>query len=137
MAAKYVRALMRWRLARYMVASTAGTLVDFGTFLALFAAGVVAPVVAAVASYVLGMVLHWFISSRFVFPDRLAGACWERGGQQVLFAASALAGLAITAGAVGLFEDAGRDPRLGKLVAMAGSFVCVFLIRLLWVFRQR
>lgn len=127
---------MRWRLARYMVASAAGTGVDLGAFLALYGAGV-APVVAAVASYVLGMLLHWFVSSRFVFADRLAGAGWARGGQQALFAASAFAGLAITAGIVGLFEHLGSDPRLGKLVAMTASFVCVFLLRLLWVFRQR
>lgn len=127
---------MRWRLARYMVASAAGTVVDLGSFLALYGAGV-APVVAAVSSYILGMVLHWFISSRFVFADRLAGAGWERGGQQVLFAASAFAGLAITAGIVGLFEHLGSDPRIGKLIAMGASFVCVFLLRLFWVFRKR
>lgn len=131
-----VEKLLRLRLARYMVASTAGTIIDLSGFLLLLAAG--APAVAsAAASYCLGMVLHWFISSRFVFADRLAGPGLARGGQQALFALSALAGLAVTAGVVGAFEHAGADPRIGKLLAMALSFACVFLIRLTWVFKAR
>ena len=133
---EFVRAVLRWRLARYMVASACGTVVDLASFLVLFRIGIPA-VAAAVTGYVLGMVLHWFVSSRFVFADRLSAPGWQRGSQQLLFATSALVGLLLTAGIVWAFEQAGSDPRLGKLVAMAASFVCVFLIRLLVVFRRR
>lgn len=127
--------LLHWRLARYMVASASGTVVDLGSFLILLAAGA-APVAAGISGYLLGMILHWFISSRFVFADRLAGPGLARGGQQVLFAASAALGLGITAGVIGWTQAAGIDPRLGKLAAMALSFLCVWLVRLLVVFRR-
>lgn len=130
-----VTRVLRWRLARYVVASASGTVVDLASFLALFETGVPA-VAAAVTGYIIGMVLHWFVSSRFVFPDRLGAPGWRRGSQQVLFAISALIGLLLTAGIVWAFEQAGSDPRLGKLVAMGTSFACVFLMRLLVVFRQ-
>ena len=110
-----------------MVASFAGTVVDLGGFLLLYGNGI-APVLAAVASYVMGVVIHWMVSSRFVFADRLASRGLARGTQQLLFALSALAGLAITAGI-------DVDPRIGKLVAMGASFLAVWTIRLLLVFR--
>ena len=119
-----------------MVASATGTVIDLASFFALFRWGVPA-VGAAVAGYVLGMVAHWFVSSRFVFADRLAGPGLARGGQQVLFAVSAVVGLLLTAGSVAAVEGGGGDPRLGKLLAMVVSFACVFLIRLIWVFRAK
>ena len=119
-----------------MVASATGTVIDLGSFLLLFRYGVPA-VGAAIAGYVLGMVAHWFVSSRYVFADRLAVPGLARGGQQVLFAASAGVGLLLTAGIVAAVQNSGGDPRLGKLLAMLVSFACVFLIRLIWVFRAK
>ncbi|WP_245755730.1 GtrA family protein [Qipengyuania nanhaisediminis] len=126
--------IFQWRLARYMVASFAGTIVDLGGFLLLYANGM-APVGAATASYILGVAIHWIVSSRFVFADRLARPGMARGAQQVLFVLSALAGLAITAGIVWFAGEAEVDPRIGKLVAMGASFLAVWTIRLLFVFR--
>ena len=117
-----------------MVASFAGTVVDLGGFLLLYGNGM-APVLAAVASYVMGVVIHWMVSSRFVFADRLASRGLARGTQQLLFALSALAGLAITAGIVWFAGEIDVDPRIGKLVAMGASFLAVWTIRLLLVFR--
>ena len=127
-------AILRFRLARYMVASATGTAIDLGSFLVLYRYGTPA-IGAAVAGYVLGMIAHWFVSSRYVFADRLAGPGLARGRQQALFAASAVFGLLLTAGIVGVVESRGGDPRIGKLLAMGVSFASVFLLRLTLVFR--
>lgn len=79
--------------------------------------------------------MHWIISSRAVFQDRLAEPGLARGGQQAAFVLSALLGLGLTAAIVTGADAAGFDPRLAKLVAMAVSFVTVWLARLTIVFR--
>ncbi len=111
-------------------------MIDLGTFLLLYAAGVYSGL-AAVAGYALGTLLHWFISSRAVFADRLAEPGLKRGGQQAGFVLSALLGLGLTAAIVTGADAAGFDPRLAKLVAMGLSFVTVWLVRLTLVFREQ
>lgn len=91
--------------------------------------------VAAVIGYAVGTLVHWLISSRVVFPDRLAEAGLKRGGQQILFVGSALLGMGLTALVVGWGDAAGFDPRLAKLAAMGLSFLTVWLVRLTVVFR--
>lgn len=130
----HVARLFRWRFARYVLASASGTVVDLGSFLLLYAAGMIATV-AAVIGYALGTLVHWLISSRVVFPDRLAEAGLKRGGQQILFVGSAILGMGLTALVVAWGEAAGFDPRLAKLAAMALSFLAVWLVRLTIVFR--
>ena len=117
-----------------MVASFAGTIIDLGGFLLLYRQGIV-PVFAAVSSYIMGVAVHWLVSSRFVFADRLASKGLARGTQQLLFLMSAFAGLAITAGIVWFAGQADVDPRIGKLVAMGVSFLAVWTLRLVFVFR--
>lgn len=133
---QHVARFIRWRFARYVLASASATVIDLGTFLLLYAAGVYSGL-AAVAGYALGTLLHWFISSRAVFADRLAEPGLKRGGQQAGFVLSALLGLGLTAAIVTGADAAGFDPRLAKLVAMGLSFVTVWLVRLTLVFRER
>ena len=111
-------------------------MVDLGCFLLLFWAGVLAGL-AAVIGYAAGTLVHWAISSRVVFPDRLAAPGMKRGGQQALFVLSAILGLGLTAAIVTGADIAGFDPRLAKLAAMAASFFTVWLVRLTIVFRPR
>ncbi len=124
------------RFARYVVASLAGTAVDLGCFFLLYAQGLWAGLAAAIG-YACGTLVHWLVSSRFVFPDRLSEAGIRRGGQQALFVISALIGLGLTALIVGGAEAAGSDPRLAKIFAMGVSFLSVWLIRLTLVFRRK
>lgn len=124
------------RFARYVVASLAGTAADLGCFLLLYSQGMLAGLGAAIG-YACGTLIHWLVSSRFVFSDRLSEAGIKRGGQQALFVISALIGLGLTTLIVSMAEAAGSDPRLAKLFAMGLSFLSVWLIRLMLVFRQR
>lgn len=131
-----VASFFRWRLARYSVASASGTVVDVASLSLFYSIGVPAGFAAAIG-YAIGTLVHWLISSRFVFPDRLADAGLRRGGQQVLFVASAVLGIALTSAIVSWGVEAGAHILLAKAVAMTASFVAIFLVRLTIVFRTR
>jgi small basic protein len=57
-----------------------------------------------------------------------------RTRQKALFVASALVGLALTAGIVGLGAAAGVDPRVAKVAAVGVSFLATWLLRARIVF---
>ena len=118
---------------RYLGASVVALGFDMGSFLVLLAAGLLAAPAAAL-SYSLGIVVHWFISSRAVFTAGVAERGPARTRQKALFVASALVGLALTAGIVGLGAAIGIDPRLAKLAAVGVSFVATWLLRARIVF---
>jgi putative flippase GtrA len=121
-------------LARYLLASIGALAVDLGCFLALLTAAVPAALASA-AGYSLGIAAHWWMSSRAVFADGVAARGPERTRQKALFVASALIGLALTTGIVGLGALAGMDPRAAKLAAIAASFAATWLMRRRIVFR--
>lgn len=118
---------------RYLGASVVALGFDMGSFLVLLAAGLLAAPAAAL-SYSLGIVVHWFISSRAVFTAGVAERGPARTRQKALFVASALVGLALTAGVVGLGSALGLDPRLAKVAAVGISFVATWLLRARIVF---
>lgn len=128
------RARLRQVLAYGVVSALALTL-DAGLFLALVAWQ--APsVVAAVAGYLAGLLLHFALSSRYVFDAGATGK--PRARLLGEFAASGLAGLAVTAATVAVTVDvAGLSPPVGKLMAIALSFGIVFLLRRQLVFAAR
>ncbi len=114
--------------ARYIAVSGAALAIDMGVFLMLIEVGMT-PAIASGLSYLVGMIAHWFLSSRLVFGAYLAQAGAGRGKQQGLFFASAIAGLSITMAIVGLGDGFGLDPRLAKLLAVAVSFNATYLMR--------
>ncbi|MXP10652.1 GtrA family protein [Pseudoblastomonas halimionae] len=122
------------RIVRYIAASVGALAVDMGLFLGLLAVAMPAAAAASL-SYCAGIVAHWLFSSRAVFQDRVANSARGRHVQKALFVGSALVGLALTTGIVGLFDFLGSDPLFGKLVAVAASFVVTWLIRSRVVFR--
>ncbi|WP_066559657.1 GtrA family protein [Croceicoccus bisphenolivorans] len=124
------------RFVAYGFASVAALGVDLASFYALMAAGVAAPAAAA-GGYTIGIIAHWFASSRFVFSGRVAEAGRQRTEQKGLFVASALVGLVMTWGIVGAGTAFGIDPGLAKLAAIGASFVATFLIRHHFVFTER
>ena len=123
------------RFVRYLAVSVGALAVDFGSFLALLALGVLA-MPAAAMGYSLGILAHWFMSSRAVFQDRVAQRGGARSRQKALFVISALVGLGLTTLIVGAADWSGLDPRGAKLVAIAVSFVVTWLIRAKVVFRE-
>ena len=127
------RAVDRLVPGRYLGASVVALGFDMASFLALLAAGLPAAPAAAL-SYSLGILVHWFISSRAVFVAGVAERGPARTRQKALFVASALVGLALTAGIVGLGAAVGLDPRIAKIAAVGVSFVATWLLRARLVF---
>jgi putative flippase GtrA len=126
--------LIDLRVVRYGIASVGALAVDMGSFLALLALGTWAAAASA-ASYCLGIVAHWLLSSRTVFSDTVAARGAGRTRQKALFVGSALVGLAITTAIVWTGDSAGVDPRLAKLVAIVVSFAATWVLRSRVVFR--
>ena len=118
---------------RYIVASGGALGLDMGLFMAALALGV-PPVLAAGLGYGSGIVAHWLMSSRAVFVGHLAEKGSARRQQQALFLGSALVGLAITMGIVGIGQKLDVDPRLAKIVAIGISFQITYLLRRKLVF---
>lgn len=119
---------------RYLVASAVALAADLGCFLAALSLGLAA-VPAAVLGYCAGLQVHWLISSRFVFSPETVWRGRAAVAQQLLFASTAMVGLALTAGVVWAGTQAGADPRLAKLAAIGASFVATYLLRVTAVFR--
>ena len=124
------------RLVRYMLASVGALAVDLGSFLALLALGSW-PAAASAASYCLGILAHWLLSSRAVFADVIAARGAARTRQKALFVVSALVGLALTTAIVWAGATAGADPRAAKLVAVVASFAATWMLRNRVVFRPQ
>lgn len=113
---------------RYVGASVLSLGIDFVVFIAALSLGA-PPAIAAATGYVAGIVCHWAISSRFVFAAQIAASASGRHQQQGLFVLSALVGLGITTGIVGIGSRFGLDPRLAKGVAIVVSFQATYILR--------
>jgi putative flippase GtrA len=118
---------------RYVGASVVSLGMDFCIFMAALSLGV-PPALAAAIGYLSGIVCHWAISSRLVFAAQVAASGGGRRQQQVLFVLSALVGLGITTGIVGLGSRYGLDPRIAKGVAVVVSFQATYVLRRKLVF---
>ena len=113
---------------RYIGASAVSLGVDFAIFMAALSVGV-PPALAAACGYIVGIVCHWLISSRMVFVGHVAEDSASRRNQQALFVLSALVGLGITTGIVGIGSRYGLDPRVAKGIAIVVSFQATYVIR--------
>lgn len=113
---------------RYIGASVASLGVDFAIFMAMLSLGLT-PALAAACGYITGIVCHWVISSRMVFVGQVATVGTARRQQQGLFLLSALVGLGITTGIVGLGSRYGLDPRIAKGIAIIVSFQATYVLR--------
>jgi putative flippase GtrA len=118
---------------RYIGASVVSLAVDFGLFMIALTLGM-PPALAAATGYVSGIATHWAISSRLVFAAQVADSATGRRQQQAMFVLSALVGLGITTGIVGLGSRYGLDPRIAKVVAVVVSFQATYVLRRKLVF---
>ena len=127
--------LQQIRLMRYGLASIVALTVDMGVFSVLIF--LLAPAVAASAvAYSIGIAIHWLLTSRTVFTDRVAADGTDRTRQKALFVASAMVGLTLTAAIVGAGDAVGVYPLAAKLVAIVVSFSATWLLRSRIVFRS-
>ena len=124
MAARIGALLARLMFARYLLASIAALACDFATFLILDH-GSAAPMIAALGGYLVGPIVHWVISVRFVFD--LAGG--PTHVQRIGFVVSAAIGLGITMALVGALSAVGVAPAIAKLLSVPVSFLSVYAIR--------
>ncbi len=125
--------LNRFSITRYLLASIVSLAFDVALFMVLvaFASD---PGWASAAGYSAGIVVHWLISSSFVFPGKTReGAALQL--QRVGFIATAILGLGITVSIVSWLTDLGTLPVIAKGAAVFVSFFAVYLTRKFGVFR--
>ena len=115
--------LIRFSITRYLLASVVSLAFDVALFMVLVAF-LVDPGWASAAGYSAGIVVHWLISSSFVFPGKARdGAALQL--QRIGFLGTAVLGLG----------EAGALPVIAKAAAVIVSFFCVYLTRKYGVFR--
>lgn len=116
------------QLSRYTVVSVLALGLDFLLFLTLTHAGVAKAAIAGVIGYSAGLVLHFLLSSRYVFNVANAGKSQARLFAE--FAATGLVGVLITWAVIALATDIGHlPPVIGKAGAVVVSFAAVFVLR--------
>jgi len=122
------------QISRYAVVSMLALSVDYTAYLMLVAAGM-KPTLAAVFGYPMGLVLHFALSTTFVFDiSALNKARIRLFGE---FALSGLAGLAATTLVVAVAtEVAGLQALPAKIMATGVSFMIVYTLRRCVVFAQ-
>lgn len=126
--------VLQGAFGRYALASVAALGVDIACFLLLLEGGA-QPMAASAIGYSLGIIIHWLLSTRFVFAGAMDSAGLERVRQKGLFVATALLGLAITTLLVGGGHSLGLDPRAAKGAAIVVSFLATYGARRATIFR--
>jgi putative flippase GtrA len=119
---------------RYLVVSAVALGCDVAVY-ALLIAGATGATVAGAAGYTFGLLVHYALSARWVFPD---GARTRRTAPTLVkFAATGLIGLATTAAIIDALTRnhvAGALP--AKAVAVVTSYLIVYLLRRAYVFAR-
>ncbi|GLV22304.1 hypothetical protein TomMM35A_21530 [Sphingobium sp. TomMM35A] len=123
---------VRFTLVRYVLASLCALCADMLLFLALLRIDV-PPTLAGAIGYTGGLLLHWLISVRFVFPSAVGPTTKQRLG----FVVSAVVGIGVTSGLISALGAAGMAPAMAKLFAIPVSFLAVYAIRKYGVFAAR
>jgi putative flippase GtrA len=123
----------RFTFTRYLAASIIALAFDMAIFSSLVAVQM-QPIYASAAGYCAGIVIHWAVSANFVFTGKArAGAHLQL--QRILFAGSALVGLAITMATVWALTNMGTHAVAAKGAAVGISFIAVYILRKYGVFR--
>lgn len=119
---------VRFMFLRYLLASICALSLDMALFLTLSGAGM-PNALAACCGYGAGLLLHWIISTKFVFACNRPSA-----GHRIAFLTSALAGLLVTVAIIEMLTFVGVAPAIAKLLAIPISFGTVYAIRKYGVF---
>jgi putative flippase GtrA len=121
---------------RYVLVSCVALGVDTIITLNLAWAGT-PPALCAAAGYIIGLMLHWVLSSRFVFAAELGDSAAARARQAALFFASGIGGLVVTVATFTTAMTLGVPALIAKGFAVGISFIVVYLIRRHLIFPQR
>jgi putative flippase GtrA len=118
---------------RYVLVSAVALGADAGLYLNL-AGKAMSATLASVVGYALGLLVHYCLSSAFVFPDRTGRR--RHGATFAAFAATGGLGLGLTALIVYfLTASFAASPLLAKAVAVPAVFIAIFVLRRAFVFR--
>ena len=132
----FARRLLDMTLLRYIGASAVALVGDVALLNLLLLAGW-SPPIAGAAGYVAGIVIHWLISSRFVFVDSARAEGMDRVRQKGLFLGSAFIGLGLTVAIIWAGHEAGINANVAKLAAVGVSFAATYILRKTLVFAAR
>jgi putative flippase GtrA len=125
--------LNRFSITRYLLASIVSLAFDVALFMVMVAL-LFDPGWSSAAGYSAGILVHWLISSSFVFPGKARdGAALQL--QRLGFVGTAVLGLGITVSMVSWLTDIGFLPVIAKGAAIFVSFFAVYLTRKYGVFR--
>ncbi len=116
---------------RYGIVSVGALACDLVVYAAVVQVGVL-PAAAGALGYVIGLLVHYTLSSCWVFPDP-----GERRTVPTLakFVATGLLGLMLTTAIIGILTTLGlATPFLAKAIAVGSSGLAVFLLRRAYVF---
>jgi putative flippase GtrA len=117
---------------RYFVVSAVALGCDLAVYAILLAGGAMATMAGAVG-YVAGMLVHYALSARWVFPD--ADGTRRTAPTLAKFAASGLLGLATTAVIIDvLVRQHVAGAFAAKGVAVVSAYLVVFILRRTYVF---
>lgn len=117
----------------YLAASGIACAADFCVTVGFSRVGAPAAL-AATVGYLVGIVLHWVLSTRFVFSAALSLSA--RRKQKALFLLTGLLGLSVTVAIYTYACAIGIGPIEAKLLAVLGSFSITYLSRRYLVFRS-
>jgi putative flippase GtrA len=121
---------------RYIAVSVGALAADMAIFMILLESGLPS-IPGSAIGYSVGILVHWMLSSRKVFHNRVSNkGTAARTQQKAMFLASALLGLLLTIAIVGAGTVVGADPRLAKIVAIIISFLLTYALRNVVIFRQ-
>jgi len=116
------------QLARYTLVSAFALGLDTALFMILTASSIAPAAIAGAIGYGFGLLLHFALSSRYVFECGSTGKTPARLLAE--FAASGIVSLLITALMIALAYDVIGLPALAaKAAAVAASFLAVFILR--------
>ncbi len=123
------------QLSRYTVVSALALALDLGLFLALTRGVGVKAAFAGVVGYSAGLVLHYILSTRFVFDTGSSAKSQARMFAE--FAATGLVGVGITWAVIAAGTEFALLPDVvAKAAAVGTSFFAVFLLRRTMVFTR-
>jgi putative flippase GtrA len=88
--------------------------------------------IAAALAYAIGLAVHYVLSVRHVFTYRRMAA--QRRTEVMVYALTGLVGILLSAGIVHAGDLLGQSLAVSKLVAIAVSFIAVFMIRKITLF---
>lgn len=116
----------------YLIVSTLSLAVDWSLFLALTSAMQIDAGISAWVAYLIGGVVNYVLSRRFVFRSVAIGR--RQIGEALLFAASCGLGSLLTGGIVHV-AAAPLGNIAAKWIAVTVSFITLYLVRRIAVFR--